>query len=99
MAAKLSSAAPATPTYMYSWPVPDRRVWYGMAIIYHSADQTLPLISIFLARHDLIALIGSKGISCFLIEKGTPGLSFGKKEKKVCTGNIVCLGCAVVCGD
>jgi hypothetical protein len=25
-----------------------------------------------------------KGISCILIEKGTPGLSFGKKEEKVC---------------
>ncbi|XP_057289156.1 isobutyryl-CoA dehydrogenase, mitochondrial [Pezoporus wallicus] len=26
---------------------------------------------------------GPKGISCLLLEKGTPGLSFGKKEKKV----------------
>uniref|UniRef100_A0A2C9K112 Isobutyryl-CoA dehydrogenase, mitochondrial n=1 Tax=Biomphalaria glabrata TaxID=6526 RepID=A0A2C9K112_BIOGL len=26
---------------------------------------------------------GAKGISCVLVEKGTPGLSFGKKEKKV----------------
>lgn len=26
---------------------------------------------------------GAKGISCFILEKGTPGLSFGKKEKKV----------------
>lgn len=26
---------------------------------------------------------GPKGISCVIIEKGTPGLSFGKKEKKV----------------
>ncbi|XP_074072378.1 isobutyryl-CoA dehydrogenase, mitochondrial isoform X1 [Macrotis lagotis] len=26
---------------------------------------------------------GPKGISCLVIEKGTPGLSFGKKEKKV----------------
>ncbi|KAI9209174.1 acyl-coenzyme A dehydrogenase family, member 8 [Polychytrium aggregatum] len=26
---------------------------------------------------------GPKGISCFLVEKGTPGLSFGKKEQKV----------------
>ncbi|XP_072342964.1 isobutyryl-CoA dehydrogenase, mitochondrial isoform X1 [Scyliorhinus torazame] len=26
---------------------------------------------------------GPKGISCLLVEKGTPGLSFGKKEKKV----------------
>jgi len=25
-----------------------------------------------------------KGISCILIEKDTPGLSFGKKEEKVC---------------
>lgn len=26
---------------------------------------------------------GPKGISCILVEKGTPGLSFGKKESKV----------------
>src|SRR5437016_43151 len=26
---------------------------------------------------------GAKGISCFLLEKGTPGLSFGAKEKKL----------------
>ncbi|KAM4652578.1 isobutyryl-CoA dehydrogenase, mitochondrial [Discoglossus pictus] len=26
---------------------------------------------------------GPRGISCILVEKGTPGLSFGKKEKKV----------------
>src|SRR5215510_9396926 len=26
---------------------------------------------------------GPKGISCLLVEKGTPGLSFGKKEKKL----------------
>lgn len=29
---------------------------------------------------------GAKGISCIVVEKGTPGLSFGKKEKKV-SGN------------
>ncbi len=26
---------------------------------------------------------GPKGISCLVVEKDTPGLSFGKKEKKV----------------
>lgn len=26
---------------------------------------------------------GPKGISCLVVEKGTPGLGFGKKEKKV----------------
>lgn len=26
---------------------------------------------------------GAKGISCLVVEKGTPGLNFGKKEKKV----------------
>ena len=26
---------------------------------------------------------GPKGISCILVEKGSPGLAFGKKEKKV----------------
>ena len=28
---------------------------------------------------------GPKGISCILVEKDRPGLSFGKKEKKVFT--------------
>ena len=28
---------------------------------------------------------GAKGISCLMVEKGTTGLSFGAKEKKVCT--------------
>jgi alkylation response protein AidB-like acyl-CoA dehydrogenase len=28
-------------------------------------------------------LEGAKGISCFLVEKGTPGLSFGAQEKKL----------------
>lgn len=32
---------------------------------------------------------GPKGISCIVVEKGTPGLSFGKKEKKV-SGYSVC---------
>jgi alkylation response protein AidB-like acyl-CoA dehydrogenase len=27
--------------------------------------------------------IGSTGISCFVVEKGTPGFSFGKKERKM----------------
>ena len=26
---------------------------------------------------------GPRGITCLLVEKGSPGLSFGKKEKKV----------------
>lgn len=26
---------------------------------------------------------GPKGISCLVVEKGTPGLDFGKKERKV----------------
>lgn len=32
---------------------------------------------------------GPKGISCIVVEKGTPGLSFGKKEKKVSGYSIV----------
>ena len=28
---------------------------------------------------------GAKGISCLVVEKGTPGLDFGQKEKKVLT--------------
>lgn len=31
---------------------------------------------------------GPKGISCLVVEKGTPGLSFGKKEKKV---ELICV--------
>ena len=31
----------------------------------------------------LLPPAGAKGISCFLVEKSTPGLSFGAKEKKV----------------
>ena len=29
-------------------------------------------------------VVGPKGISSLIVEKGTPGLSFGKKESKVC---------------
>jgi len=29
-------------------------------------------------------VLGPQGISTVIVEKGTPGLSFGKKEKKVC---------------
>lgn len=32
---------------------------------------------------------GPKGISCIVVEKGTPGLSFGKKEKKVSGYSVV----------
>lgn len=35
---------------------------------------------------------GAKGISCLVVEKGTPGLSFGKKEKKV----FLSAACSVV---
>jgi len=31
----------------------------------------------------VMAKTGAKEVSCFLIEKGTPGLSFGKNEIKV----------------
>lgn len=36
-------------------------------------------------------IVGSKGISCVMVEKGTPGLSFGKKEKKVCLLFELCI--------
>lgn len=36
---------------------------------------------------------GPKGISCLVLEKGTPGLSFGKKEKKV--RGLVLTSCAL----
>ena len=32
---------------------------------------------------------GPKGISCLVIDKGTPGLEFGKKERKV-SGDLYC---------
>uniref|UniRef100_A0A8I6GGU7 Acyl-CoA dehydrogenase family, member 8 n=1 Tax=Rattus norvegicus TaxID=10116 RepID=A0A8I6GGU7_RAT len=32
---------------------------------------------------------GPKGISCIVVEKGTPGLSFGKKEKKVSISSAI----------
>ena len=31
----------------------------------------------------MIVILGPKGITCILVEKGTPGLDFGKKERKV----------------
>lgn len=36
---------------------------------------------------------GPKGISCLVLEKGMPGLSFGKKEKKV--RGLVCASCVL----
>ena len=36
---------------------------------------------------------GPKGISCLVLEKATPGLSFGKKEKKV--RGLVLTSCAL----
>ncbi|XP_072449086.1 isobutyryl-CoA dehydrogenase, mitochondrial isoform X2 [Chiloscyllium punctatum] len=47
---------------------------------------------------------GPKGISCLLVEKGTPGLSFGKKEKKVGwnsqpTRAVIFEDCAVPVGN
>jgi len=35
-------------------------------------------------------VLGPQGISTVIVEKGTPGLSFGKKEKKVCCKNPSC---------
>lgn len=38
----------------------------------------------FLTKYQyLISSKGPKGITCILVENGTPGLEFGKKEKKV----------------
>ncbi|MEQ2206339.1 hypothetical protein XENOCAPTIV_028056 [Xenoophorus captivus] len=39
---------------------------------------------------------GPKGISCLVVEKGTPGLSFGKKEKKV-QFTVADVDCCVCC--
>jgi len=43
---------------------------------------TTPRLHPSYSRYALV-LAGPKGISCILVENGTPGLSFGKKEKKV----------------
>ncbi|KAK5669821.1 hypothetical protein BDV3_003935 [Batrachochytrium dendrobatidis] len=47
---------------------------------------------------------GPKGISCFVVEKGTPGLSFGKKERKVGwnsspTRAVILEDCAIPVGN
>ena len=39
--------------------------------------------SIFLVFANVNPELGYKGITCFLVERGTPGLSLGKKEKKL----------------
>ena len=36
---------------------------------------------IYKCSYDISA--GPKGITCLMVEKGTPGMSFGVKEKKV----------------
>ena len=38
--------------------------------------------TLMLNRWDNIT-VGPKGITCLMVEKGTPGMSFGAKEKKV----------------
>lgn len=43
---------------------------------------------------------GARGVSCFIVEKGTPGFSFGKKEKKLgirasATRELIFENCAV----
>lgn len=44
---------------------------------------------------------GPGGVSCLVVEKGTPGLSFGAQERKVCvlpsTNAMQCLLCPCVC--
>lgn len=41
----------------------------------------------------LSTLIGPGGISCFIVEKDSPGLSFGQKERKV----WLCSSVFIVC--
>lgn len=38
---------------------------------------------------------GAGGISCFAVEKGSPGLDFGKQESKVRTV-APCIGCRLL---
>ena len=35
-------------------------------------------------------VVGPKGISTLVVENGTPGLSFGKKERKVLLEHVMC---------
>ena len=42
---------------------------------------------------------GPKGISCILVEGDNPGLSFGKKEKKVIIIYVLLLICTYFVGD
>ena len=39
---------------------------------------------------------GSKGISCIVVERGTPGLDFGQKEKKVSFKKNNCLASSCI---
>ena len=46
----------------------------------------------------IIRSTGAGGVTCFIVEKGTPGLTFGAKEKKVCCKNDVISGCVLFSG-
>jgi len=49
-----------------------------------TVKATLLFCSCTLFHVILNLVLGPQGISTVIVEKGTPGLSFGKKEKKVC---------------
>lgn len=44
----------------------------------------LSYLNFFYILENCGKFVGPKGISSVIVQKGTPGLSFGKKERKVC---------------
>ena len=51
-----------------------------------SVSMSIRMI-MYKCSHDISA--GPKGITCLMVEKGTPGMSFGAKEKKV--SELLCI--------
>lgn len=72
----------------------DHYVLNGTKCFITNADQA-DVLSVF-AKTDLNAK-GTEGISAFIVEKGTPGLSIGKREKKM--GNKALNSCEVIFED
>lgn len=81
--ARLSSAAVVTLTFTLSCAAPANQV-RGCTVL---AALVISLLAGRCTTHYLRLssshLTGPKGISCVILEKDTPGLSFGAKERKV----------------
>ena len=68
-----------TPQTSIDGAVVDDYVLTGKKVFITNAKEA----SIFLVFANVNPTLGYKGITCFLVERGTPGLSLGKKEKKL----------------